>query len=206
MLCPHCHADRPAGSPHCSQCGKALTSTRPIGTSEPQAARDSSGSGPGDLTQAYDATVIRPPEATGGPGLALGQVFAGRYPDGRVSRDGWLCVARASARETCRPTQRSLCARADSVRDGDGPDALLRDLGARAYVPTPSEIPKDPRSIVPDLPEFFSHVVSKCLERDPKDRYQTAREVLADLDRQQVTRQTRRGASLAVGTPHNEPP
>ncbi|HJZ63931.1 MAG TPA: tetratricopeptide repeat protein [Candidatus Acidoferrum sp.] len=44
------------------------------------------------------------------------------------------------------------------------------------------EKPKDPRLIKPDLPDWVSRVIMHCLERDPALRYQTAREILADID------------------------
>jgi serine/threonine-protein kinase len=45
--------------------------------------------------------------------------------------------------------------------------------------------PKNPKLVNPDLPEWFAAVVMRCLERDPAARYQTATEVLADLQTQQ---------------------
>jgi serine/threonine protein kinase/tetratricopeptide (TPR) repeat protein len=44
--------------------------------------------------------------------------------------------------------------------------------------------PKDPKALRPDLPDYISNVTLKCLERDPANRYQSAREILADLDAQ----------------------
>jgi Flp pilus assembly protein TadD/TolB-like protein len=43
------------------------------------------------------------------------------------------------------------------------------------------ERPKDPRSVIPDLPESLAQVVLRCLEKSPADRYQSAAEVLAAL-------------------------
>jgi tetratricopeptide (TPR) repeat protein len=42
--------------------------------------------------------------------------------------------------------------------------------------------PKDPKTICPDLPDSVANVILKCLERDPAKRYQSAREILLDLD------------------------
>jgi tetratricopeptide (TPR) repeat protein len=47
-----------------------------------------------------------------------------------------------------------------------------------------TERPKDPRIAAPDLPEYLANIVLKCLEKDPAKRYQTAREILDDLDAQ----------------------
>jgi len=43
-------------------------------------------------------------------------------------------------------------------------------------------VPRPPREIEPYLPEHIERVILKCLEKDPKDRFQTAEEVLAALD------------------------
>ena len=48
-----------------------------------------------------------------------------------------------------------------------------------------SERPKDPRSACPDLPEYIAKVILKCLEKDPANRYRSAREILDDLDSRQ---------------------
>ncbi|MGD0870875.1 MAG: tetratricopeptide repeat protein [Bryobacteraceae bacterium] len=42
--------------------------------------------------------------------------------------------------------------------------------------------PRDPRTILPEMPDYLANIILKCLERDPARRYQTAREVLDDLD------------------------
>jgi eukaryotic-like serine/threonine-protein kinase len=44
------------------------------------------------------------------------------------------------------------------------------------------ETPKDPRRLNPDLPEYLARIIQKCLERDVDLRYQSATELLADLD------------------------
>lgn len=44
------------------------------------------------------------------------------------------------------------------------------------------EAAKDPRRLNPDLPEYLARIVQRCLERDITLRYQSAREILADLD------------------------
>src|ERR1035437_7754885 len=44
------------------------------------------------------------------------------------------------------------------------------------------ETPKDPKLLNPDLPEYLARIIQKCLERDVTLRYQSAREILADLD------------------------
>src|SRR5215475_567309 len=44
------------------------------------------------------------------------------------------------------------------------------------------EKPKDPKLVKPDLPDWVARIVMHCLERDPALRYQSAREILADID------------------------
>jgi serine/threonine-protein kinase len=46
--------------------------------------------------------------------------------------------------------------------------------------------PRDPRTIFPEIPDYLANIILKCLERDPAKRYQTAREVLDDLDAQNI--------------------
>ncbi len=43
------------------------------------------------------------------------------------------------------------------------------------------EKPKNPKLLNPSLPNWFVRIIMRCLERDPADRYQSAYEVLADL-------------------------
>ncbi|HLG95036.1 MAG TPA: tetratricopeptide repeat protein [Bryobacteraceae bacterium] len=47
-----------------------------------------------------------------------------------------------------------------------------------------NEPPKDPRTICAGLPEYIANVIMKCLEKDPAKRYQSAQEILADLEAQ----------------------
>lgn len=42
--------------------------------------------------------------------------------------------------------------------------------------------PKDPRALNRDLPDYLARIIQKCLERDVTLRYQSATELLADLD------------------------
>jgi serine/threonine-protein kinase len=46
------------------------------------------------------------------------------------------------------------------------------------HVHTP---PPDPREFQPDVPESLCAIIARCLEKDPADRYQSAREILAAL-------------------------
>jgi eukaryotic-like serine/threonine-protein kinase len=42
--------------------------------------------------------------------------------------------------------------------------------------------PQSPKALNPQVPEYLSRIILKCLERDPAKRYQHAREILNDLD------------------------
>ncbi|HVZ17350.1 MAG TPA: serine/threonine-protein kinase, partial [Terriglobales bacterium] len=44
------------------------------------------------------------------------------------------------------------------------------------------ETPPPPNSVVPDLPLWLNNVIVKCLECDPAKRYQSARDILNDLE------------------------
>jgi serine/threonine protein kinase/tetratricopeptide (TPR) repeat protein len=44
------------------------------------------------------------------------------------------------------------------------------------------QAPKDPRLVNPDVPEFLAAIILKCLEKDPERRYQSATELLHDLE------------------------
>jgi tetratricopeptide (TPR) repeat protein/TolB-like protein/predicted Ser/Thr protein kinase len=46
--------------------------------------------------------------------------------------------------------------------------------------------PTDPKLVNPDLPDYLSRIILRCLERDPTRRYQQAREILDDLDAERV--------------------
>jgi serine/threonine protein kinase/tetratricopeptide (TPR) repeat protein len=42
--------------------------------------------------------------------------------------------------------------------------------------------PKDPRLLNPELPDPLARIILRCLERDPARRYQSARDILLDLE------------------------
>jgi tetratricopeptide (TPR) repeat protein/TolB-like protein/predicted Ser/Thr protein kinase len=44
------------------------------------------------------------------------------------------------------------------------------------------ERPKDVKTVNPELPDNVARTIMHCLEKDPADRYQSAKEILADLD------------------------
>lgn len=47
---------------------------------------------------------------------------------------------------------------------------------------------KDPKLLNPDVPEYLSNIILRCLERDPAKRYSSAREIGRDLDAGHATR------------------
>jgi len=53
------------------------------------------------------------------------------------------------------------------------------------------EKPSDPREHNPDLPGYLAEIILRCLETDPAQRYQSAREVLDDLEAAQPSRPPR---------------
>ena len=42
--------------------------------------------------------------------------------------------------------------------------------------------PKNPREANPDIPDYFARIIMRCLEVDPAERYQNAREIATDLE------------------------
>jgi len=62
------------------------------------------------------------------------------------------------------------------------------------------EKPKSPKSLNPELPNWFVQVVMRCLERDPKARYQRADEILLDLQGARSTVSTYRPGGGATRT------
>ncbi len=58
-----------------------------------------------------------------------------------------------------------------------------------------NEKPKSPKEFNPDLPDYMVRVIMRCLEREPERRYQSASEILADLD---AERASPAGASLSM--------
>ena len=53
------------------------------------------------------------------------------------------------------------------------------------------EMPKDPREINAEIPEALSRIILKCLEKDREIRYQTAEELIADLNQVENDLKTR---------------
>ena len=49
------------------------------------------------------------------------------------------------------------------------------------------EKPKDPKLVNPDLPDWVCSVILRCLEKDVANRYQTAQEILTDIDAHRST-------------------
>jgi eukaryotic-like serine/threonine-protein kinase len=64
------------------------------------------------------------------------------------------------------------------------------------------ERPKNPRVMNPALPSWLDRIIMHCLEKDPKDRYQNAYEILADLQGgQSAGGVVRSGSSIQIPLP-----
>jgi eukaryotic-like serine/threonine-protein kinase len=53
------------------------------------------------------------------------------------------------------------------------------------------QLPKRPETVIPDLPPYLSRICLKCLEKEPAKRYQSASEILSDLDLRHAPTNTR---------------
>src|SRR5689334_6641329 len=60
------------------------------------------------------------------------------------------------------------------------------------------ETPKTPKAIAPEVPEWFARLIMKCLARKAEDRYQSASEILVDLNRAKAPRKS---GSITVTLP-----
>jgi Tol biopolymer transport system component len=77
------------------------------------------------------------------------------------------------------------------------------DTSAGIFDAILNRAPAPPRALRPELPLEFERIVTKCLEKDADLRYQSARELLADLKR--LKRDTDSGRSVATTTPAKGP-
>jgi eukaryotic-like serine/threonine-protein kinase len=59
------------------------------------------------------------------------------------------------------------------------------------------EKPKSPKTLNPDLPNWFVQVIMRCLEKDPAVRYQCAEEIVLDLQGARSTVTTYRGSGAS---------
>jgi serine/threonine protein kinase/tetratricopeptide (TPR) repeat protein len=53
------------------------------------------------------------------------------------------------------------------------------------------QLPKRPETVIPDLPPYLSRICLKCLEKEPANRYQSATEILSDLELKHAPTHTR---------------
>jgi eukaryotic-like serine/threonine-protein kinase len=62
-------------------------------------------------------------------------------------------------------------------------------------------VPKDLRLAKTDIPEYFSRIVMRCLERDPANRYQRAHDIVADLDAGRAPSKSRSHPAVSINLP-----
>ncbi len=65
-------------------------------------------------------------------------------------------------------------------------DSVLQVMYARVKTK-----PKPVKQLREDLPDYLARLIMRCLEKDPAARYQSANEILADLDAEKATSVTR---------------
>ena len=59
-----------------------------------------------------------------------------------------------------------------------GSDSIMQTMYQRV-----TQDPKSPKLLNPEVPDYLSEIILRCLKRDPEQRYQHAREIVVDLDR-----------------------
>jgi len=57
-------------------------------------------------------------------------------------------------------------------------DSVLQAMYQRV-----TQSPKSPKTLNPDVPDYLVNIIMRCLEKDPAQRYQHARDILVDLER-----------------------
>ncbi len=63
--------------------------------------------------------------------------------------------------------------------------------------------PKNIKTLNPELPDYLARIIMRCLERDPAARYQSAKEILADLDAERASVSAARSVQIALPMPAN---
>jgi len=68
-----------------------------------------------------------------------------------------------------------------------GEDAFKGDSTLQIMYRRVKEKAPNPKQINPEVPDYLSRIILRCLERDPANRYQQAKEILSDLRAARVT-------------------
>lgn len=75
---------------------------------------------------------------------------------------------------------------------------FVGDTAASRVMARLTQKPKPVQEIAPEVPKFLANIVSKCLEVDLALRYKSVREILEDIEREQVDRSMRMRVRRAV--------
>src|SRR5882724_4665831 len=59
-----------------------------------------------------------------------------------------------------------------------GTESIMQTMYQRV-----TEDPKSPQLLNPGVPDYLAAIIMRCLNRDPEKRYQSAADILKDLDR-----------------------
>jgi len=68
-----------------------------------------------------------------------------------------------------------------------------------------NEAPKDPKLLKSDLPDYFANIILRCLETDPDRRFQSADDLVSDLENRCVDARLEIGAATSLSLPTGRP-
>jgi len=74
-----------------------------------------------------------------------------------------------------------------------GSDSVMQTMYQRV-----TQDPKSPQLLNPGVPDYLAQIILRCLVRDPEQRYQHARDIVADLDRGAGAPVSDSGASIVA--------
>ncbi len=119
---------------------------------------------------------------------------------GRPPRHGRLSVARAGPWKSCRCSERHLRPRYGLLRDGDGSPSLARGSTIETLNAILTEDVAEMTTATGPVPPPLERLCRRCLEKDPDERFQTARDLAFALEAVSTDHGSGAVGSLALQT------